>query len=88
MSQNPRVLYCFTAEEIREHDLDVAMEAQQIVTDHLVKDLNDKTPGQIVRAARGNGEDALPLNREEMRAAQDAVRAVREATLRKNDDNK
>ncbi|WP_213301903.1 hypothetical protein [Paraburkholderia sacchari] len=85
MSKNPPGILTFTPEELSEHDLDVAMEAQQIVVDHLVKDFNKMTAGQIVRAAKDDGKDVIPLDRDEMRAAREAARIIREAKKRRGD---
>ncbi|MEX3935866.1 hypothetical protein AB4Y32_29430 [Paraburkholderia phymatum] len=60
MSKNPPTLITFTPEELREHDLDVAMEAQQIVAGHLVHNFNDMKPAQMVRRRGKKGKMCSP----------------------------
>jgi hypothetical protein len=86
MSKNAPGLIFFTPEQLREHDLDVAEDVQDIVVARLVDEFVHMTPGQTLRAARGNGEHKR-LSREALGAALDAARAVCKAEARDEDDH-
>jgi hypothetical protein len=85
MSKNVPELKFFTLQQLREHDLDVAEDVQDIIVANLADQFVHMTPGQALNAARGNGE-RMRLSREALCAALDAARARREAEARGDND--
>ena len=55
MSQNPNIRI-FTAEQLQEHDLELAAKIHQISTTSVVRKLNKMNPGEILNASRKNGK--------------------------------
>ncbi|SPZ05375.1 Uncharacterised protein [Pseudomonas luteola] len=58
MTYNPQI-HVFTKEQLDEHDLNIASKVHQATVASVVRQLNRKSPGQLLNSSRDNGKSLL-----------------------------
>ncbi|WP_367396283.1 hypothetical protein [Pantoea sp. Ep11b] len=62
MSNNPGQIYCFTAEMLRDHDLEIATKVTQATATHVIRKMNQMTTGQQLRSGTKRGRQDMMLS--------------------------